>query len=209
MPTPRPARKHAWKPANLLAPVPAVLVSCGGTRDWKPNLITIAWIGSVCSDPVMLSISVRPERYSHEIIRATGEFVVNLPSVKLARAVDWCGMVSGRTTDKFAGAKLAPAAALQVACPIVNECPLNIECRVRQHVALGSHTLFIAEVLAVQVDSALVDAAGRLCLDRAGLLAFGHGEYFALGRSLGRFGFSVRRRKRKAAAPVQGRPSRR
>ncbi len=197
MPKPSPTRKQAWKPANLLAPIPAVLVSCGGTREWKPNLITIAWVGSVCSDPVMLSISVRPERYSHEIIATTGEFVVNLPSVRQARAVDWCGMVSGRTTDKFAGAKLAPAAALKVKCPIVGACPLNIECRVRKRMALGSHTLFLAEVLAVQVDSTLVDAKGRLCLDRAGLLAFGHGEYFALGRSLGRFGFSVRRRRGK------------
>lgn len=209
MPKPSPARKEAWKPANLLAPVPAVLVSCGGTREWRPNLITIAWIGSVCSDPVMLSIAVRPERYSYEIIAATGEFVVNLPSVRQARAVDWCGMVSGRSTEKFAGAKLSPAAALTVKCPIVAECPLNIECRVRKRVALGSHTLFLAEVLAVQVDSALVDAKGRLCLERAGLLAFGHGEYFALGQSLGRFGFSLRRRRRKPQAPVQRRPSRR
>lgn len=209
--TPKPAsgRKQIWKPANLLAPIPAVLVSCGGTRGWAPNIITIAWIGSVCSDPVMLSISVRPERHSHAIITETGEFVVNLPSVAQARAVDWCGMVSGRTADKFAGARLSPAAALRLSCPIVVECPLNIECRVRQRVALGSHTLFLAEVLAVQVDSTLVDAKGRLCLDRAGLLAFGHGEYFALGQSLGRFGFSVRRRRRKPQAPLQGRPSRR
>jgi flavin reductase (DIM6/NTAB) family NADH-FMN oxidoreductase RutF len=209
--TPKPSldRKQSWKPANLLAPVPAVLVSCGGTRGWAPNIITIAWVGSVCSDPVMLSISVRPERHSHAVIAETGEFVVNLPSVAQTRAVDWCGMVSGRTTDKFTAAKLTPAAARTVSCPIVVECPLNIECRVRTHMALGSHTLFLAEVLAVQVDAALVDARGRLCLERAGLLAFGHGEYFALGRSLGRFGFSVRRRRRKPQAPLQGRPSRR
>ncbi|MFO7709325.1 MAG: flavin reductase family protein [Desulfobacterales bacterium] len=209
MPKPHATRKQAWKPANLLAPIPAVLVSCGGDKGWEPNIITIAWVGSVCSDPVMLSIAVRPERHSHRIITATGEFVVNLPSVAQARAVDWCGMVSGRSKEKFAGAKLSPAAALTVKCPIVAECPLNIECRVRKRVALGSHTLFLAEVLAVQVDSALVDANGRLCLERAGLLAFGHGEYFALGQSLGRFGFSVRRRRRKPPAPVQGRPSRR
>lgn len=206
---PATGRKQSWKPANLLAPIPAVLVSCGGTPGWAPNIITIAWIGSVCSDPVMLSISVRPERYSHDIISATGEFVVNLPSAAQAHAVDWCGMVSGRTADKFAGANLSPAAALRLSCPIVAECPLNIECRVHQRVALGSHTLFLAKVLAVQVDSALVDAKGRLRLDRAGLLAFGHGEYFALGRRLGRFGFSVRRRRRKSMLPAHGRPSRR
>jgi flavin reductase (DIM6/NTAB) family NADH-FMN oxidoreductase RutF len=118
-------------------------------------------------------------------------------------------MISGRTTDKFAGAHLTPAKAQMVQCPIVSECPLNIECRVRTRVALGSHTLFLAEVLAVQVDSALVDAKGRLCLEQAHLLAFGHGEYFALGRSLGRFGFSVRRRRGQAQKPDQGGPSRR
>ncbi|MGD8959576.1 MAG: flavin reductase family protein [Desulfobacteraceae bacterium] len=195
---PGPTPKQAWKPGNLLAPIPAVLVSCGGLEGWQANLITIAWTGSVCSDPVMLSIAVRPERHSHAIIRATGEFVVNLPSVRQVRAVDWCGMVSGRSVDKFAATGLTPEAALVVRCAVVRECPLNIECRVREALTLGSHTLFLAEVLAVQVDPGLLDGKGRLCLERAGLLAFGHGEYFALGRSLGRFGFSVRRRGRRA-----------
>ncbi|MCU0585439.1 MAG: flavin reductase family protein [Desulfobacterales bacterium] len=158
----------------------------------------MAWTGSICSDPVMLSISVRPERHSHGLIAAAGEFVVNLPSVAQARAVDWCGMVSGRKADKFAETGLTPAAALAVGCPIVAECPVNIECRVRRRLELGSHTLFLAEVLAVQVDAALVDAKGRLRLEKAGLLAFAHGEYFTLGRSLGRFGFSVRKRRRNA-----------
>jgi flavin reductase (DIM6/NTAB) family NADH-FMN oxidoreductase RutF len=195
MPKRAPPQKLAWKAANLLAPVPAVLVSCGGTKDWKPNLITIAWTGSVCSDPVMLSISVRPERYSHEIIRKTLEFAVNVPSIKQATALDWCGMVSGRRFDKFAKTGLTPAPAIEVGCPVVRECPLNIECRVQKTLELGSHTLFLAEVAAVQVTDALVDPNGRLRLDKAGLLAFAHGEYFALGRSLGRFGFSVRKRK--------------
>ena len=198
MPRSRTLKKLAWKPANLLAPVPAVLVSCGGTKGTTANLITIAWTGSICSDPVMLSIAVRPERHSHGILTASGEFVVNLPSVAQARAVDRCGMVSGRTVDKFAETGLTPDAALAVGCPIVRECPVNIECRVRRTLELGSHTLFLAEVLAVQVDAALVDAKGRLRLEKAGLLAFAHGEYFALGRSLGRFGFSVRKRRRKA-----------
>ena len=143
--------KQSWKPGNVLSPVPAVLVSCGGTRGWKPNLITIAWAGNVCSEPPMLSISVRPERYSHEIIETTREFVVNVPSLRQAKAVDWCGVVSGRSVDKFAGAGLTPAPALKVGCPIVLECPLNIECRVRKSLKLGSHTLFVAEVVAVQV----------------------------------------------------------
>jgi flavin reductase (DIM6/NTAB) family NADH-FMN oxidoreductase RutF len=187
--------KHAWKPGNLLWPTPAVLVSCGGTGGFKPNLITIAWAGNVCSEPPLLSISVRPERHSHEIIDTTREFVVNVPSLGQAKAIDWCGVVSGRSEDKFTGAGLTPAPALKVDCPIVLDCPLNIECRVRKSLKLGSHTLFVAEVVAVQVTAALIDARGRLCLERGGLLAFAHGQYFALGRSIGRFGFSVQRRK--------------
>jgi flavin reductase (DIM6/NTAB) family NADH-FMN oxidoreductase RutF len=190
-------QKQSWKPGNMLAPVPAVLVSCGAAEGSTPNLITIAWAGSVCSDPPMLSISVRPERYSYDILQATREFVVNVPSVRQARATDWCGMVSGRRQDKFAATGLTPAPALKVKCPIVLECPLNIECRVQKALNLGSHTLFLAEVVAVQVHAGLVDAKGRLRVEDAGLLAFAHGEYFALGRSLGRFGFSVRKRRRK------------
>jgi flavin reductase (DIM6/NTAB) family NADH-FMN oxidoreductase RutF len=187
--------KQSWKPGNILSPVPAVLVSCGGTQGWKPNLITIAWTGNVCSDPPLLSISVRPERYSYDIIETTREFVVNVPSLRQAKAVDWCGVVSGRSEEKFAGAGLTPAAALKVRCPIVLECPLNIECRVRESLTLGSHTMFVAEVVAVQVSSALIDARGGLHLEKGGLLAFAHGRYFALGRCVGRFGFSVQKRK--------------
>jgi len=159
-------------------------------------MITIAWAGSVCSDPPMLSISVRPERYSHEIIQDTLEFVVNVPSLAQAKATDWCGMVSGRTVDKFSGTGLTPAAALKVGCPIVLECPLNIECRVQQSLNLGSHTMFVAEVIAVQVSSKLLDAKGLLRLEKGGLLAFAHGQYFALGRCLGRFGYSIQKRPR-------------
>ncbi len=194
----KPEEKHAWKPGNVLSPVPAVLVSCGGTQGWKPNLITIAWTGNVCSEPPMLSISVRPERYSYEIIETTREFVVNVPSLREARAVDWCGVVSGRSEEKFAGAGLTPAPALKVGCPIVLECPLNIECRVRESLKLGSHTMFVAEVLAVQVSAALIDATGRLRLEKGGLIAFAHGQYFALGRCIGRFGFSVQKRRGRA-----------
>jgi flavin reductase (DIM6/NTAB) family NADH-FMN oxidoreductase RutF len=189
-------QKQSWKPGNILSPVPAVLVSCGGTRGWKPNLITIAWAGNVCSEPPMLSISIRPERYSYEIIETTREFVVNVPSLRQAKAVDWCGVVSGRSEDKFAGAGLTPAAALKVQCPIVLECPLNIECRVQESMKLGSHTMFVAQVVAVQVSSELMDAKGRLLLEKGGLLAFAHGRYFALGRCVGRFGFSVQKRKK-------------
>ena len=188
--------KQSWKPGNVLWPVPVVLVSCGGTRDWKPNLITIAWAGSVCSDPPMLSISVRPERYSHAIIQATREFVVNIPSPRQAKVVDWCGTVSGRNVDKFTDTGLTPAKALKVQCPIITECLLNIECRVQKSLKLGSHTMFVAEVVAVQVSSTLLDTKGRLRLEKGSLLAFAHGQYFELGRSLGHFGFSVRKHPR-------------
>ena len=192
--------KTSWKPGNVLYPAPPVLVSCGGFQGWKENLITIAWAGNVCSDPPMLSISVRPERYSYEIIRTIGEFVVNVPSLKLARAVDWCGVVSGRDEDKFAGAGLTVQKALKVQAPIVSECPINIECIVKKSLELGSHTLFIAEVVAVQVSTGLMDGKGKFHIEKCGLLSFVHGQYFALGRRLGGFGFSVRKGIRKVKA---------
>jgi flavin reductase (DIM6/NTAB) family NADH-FMN oxidoreductase RutF len=190
-----PIEKRSWKPGNILSPAPPVLVSCGGMQEWKPNLITIAWAGNVCSDPPMLSISVRPERYSHEIIRTTREFVVNVPSIGQARAVDWCGVVSGRNEDKFAATGLTPSPSLKVRPPIVLECPINIECRVKKSLELGTHTMFVAEVVAVQVSAELLDKKGALRLDKCGLLAFAHGLYFVLGRRIGRFGFSVRKRR--------------
>ncbi|MCU0600599.1 MAG: flavin reductase family protein [Desulfobacterales bacterium] len=196
---PKPVEKKSFKPGNVLAPVPAVLVSCGGTHGFKPNLITIAWTGSICSDPPMLSIAVRPERYSYGIIQATQEFAVNIPSLAQAYATDWCGMKSGRNVDKFAETGLTPAQSSKVQCPIVLECPVNIECRVQQSLNLGSHTLFLAEVAAVQVSADLLDAKGKLRLEKAGLLAFAVGQYFALGRSLGRFGFSVKKSKKKGS----------
>jgi flavin reductase (DIM6/NTAB) family NADH-FMN oxidoreductase RutF len=193
---PKPSiKKQSWKPGNMLSPAPAVLVSCGGIKEWKPNLITVAWAGTVCTNPPMLSISVRPERYSYDIIRQTGEFVVNVPTAKQAKATDWCGVVSGREHDKFKKTGLTPAPALKVKCPVALECPVNIECRVTQTLNLGSHVMFIAEVVAVQVSSELIDAKGKLRLEKAGLIAFVHGEYFALGPYLGHFGFSIRKHK--------------
>jgi flavin reductase (DIM6/NTAB) family NADH-FMN oxidoreductase RutF len=185
--------KQSWKPGNVLSPLPVVLVSCGGTEQWQPNIITIAWTGSVCSDPPMLSISVRPERHSYEIIETTREFAVNVPSLSQAKTTDWCGMVSGRKVDKFAESGLTPAQALKVQCPIILECPINIECRVRQALPLGTHTMFLADVVAVQVTATLLDARGKFRLDKAGLLAYGLGQYFALGPVIGHFGFSVRK----------------
>jgi flavin reductase (DIM6/NTAB) family NADH-FMN oxidoreductase RutF len=198
--------KQSWKPGNMLSPVPAVLVSCGGTAGWEPNLITIAWAGSVCTNPPMLSISVRPERHSFNIIKQTGEFVVNLPTVDQAKATDWCGIVSGRDNNKFKKTGLTAAPSLNVRCPIVLECPVNIECRVKKILKLGSHTMFIAEVVGVQISDSLLDRKGKLCLEKAGLVAFMHGEYFELGPAIGHFGFSVRKKKpavKKAASKTR------
>lgn len=188
--------KQSWKPGNVLAPVPAVLVSCGGTKKWEPNLITIAWAGSICSDPPMLSISIRPERHSYDIISSTREFVVNVTTEKQVKDVDWCGMVSGRDVNKFERTRLTPAEALKVDCPIVLECPINIECRVQKFIKLGTHNMFLGEVIAVQVSSELLDSKGKFRLDKSNLLAFGLGEYFKMGPRVGKFGFSVRKRKR-------------
>ncbi len=187
--------KKSWKPGNVLSPVPAVMVSCGGSKGWKPNIITIAWTGSICSDPPMLSISVRPERYSYKILKTSKEFAVNVPSLRQARATDWCGMVSGRDIDKFEQTRLTPSAALNIKCPIILECPINIECRVRKTIDLGSHTLFLSEVVAVQVTESLLDSKGKLRLEKGGLLAYALGQYFALGRTIGRFGYSVRKKR--------------
>jgi flavin reductase (DIM6/NTAB) family NADH-FMN oxidoreductase RutF len=187
--------KQSWKPGNVLAPVPAVLVSSGGNKKWEQNLITIAWAGSICSDPPMLSISIRSERHSYDIISSTREFVVNVTTEKQAKAVDWCGMVSGRDVNKFERTKLTSARALKVNCPIVLECPINIECRVQKIIKLGTHNMFLAEVIAVQVSSELIDNKGKFRLDKSNLLAFGLGEYFKMGPRIGKFGFSVRKRK--------------
>lgn len=188
-------KKTLLKPSTLLAPLPVVLVSCrglAGTLLDKPNLITLAWAGVVCSDPPMVSVSIRKSRYSYEMIAQTKEFVINLVDQTLLRSTDYCGVKSGRDTDKFADCGLTPAAAkgLHIA-PAVAESPLSLSCRVRQILELGSHDCFIAEVIAVETDQKLLDRSNRLRLDKAGLVAFSHGEYFALGDVLGFFGFSV------------------
>ena len=184
--------KLLWKPGTLLAPVPPALVSCGTLE--KPNLLTVAWTGIVNTNPAMTYVSVRPERYSHGLISETGEFVVNLTTAALVRATDFCGVRSGRDLDKFSACGLTPEASGKVSAPSVAECPLSLECVVRQVLPLGSHDMFLAEIVAVGVDPSLVDRAGKLHLGSAGLAAYAHGEYFALGKCLGTFGFSVRKK---------------
>ena len=182
--------KEVWRPGNMLYPAPPVMVSCGREGE-TPNIITVAWAGTICSDPAMLSISVRKERYSYTILKETGEFVVNLTSKSLARACDWCGVRSGRDYDKFKEMHLTPLQSQKISAPGIAEAPVNIECKVKKVVELGSHDLFIAEVMCVTVDEKLMDDKGRLDLGKAKLVAYSHGEYFMLGEKLGKFGYSV------------------
>lgn len=193
--------KQNWKPGTVLYPLPAVLVSCGAVPE-EYNLLTVAWTGTVCSDPPMCYISVRPERHSYAIIRRTGEFVINLTTRSLARATDWCGVRSGRDYDKFREMGLTPLPAGEVAAPILAESPVNIECRVRQVIPLGTHDMFLAEVVAVQADERYIDpATGKFHFEKSDPIVYSHGEYFALGEALGHFGWSVRR---KPAGPKTG-----
>lgn len=187
--------KQNWKPGNMLYPVPAVMVSCKGKEQGaRPNIITLAWAGTVCSDPVMLSISVRPERYSHDIIEKSGEFVVNLVTEELTRACDWCGVKSGKDFDKFKEMKLSCFASDFMSTPAINESPVNIYCKVKDVYRLGSHDMFLAEVVGVTVDEAYMDENGRFDLEATRLIAYSHGEYFALGKKLGKFGYSVKKK---------------
>ncbi len=190
-------KKQQWKPGNMLYPLPAVMVSCAREGE-KPNIITLAWVGTVCSDPVMISISVRPERYSYDIIRETGEFVINLTTKELAYATDYCGVKSGRNVDKFAELHLTPgkAGTLKTA-PLIEESPVNLECRVTEVKELGSHHMFLAEVAAVDIDEAYLDENGKFRLNDTGLLAYSHGEYFTLGGKCGSFGYSVKKKRKK------------
>lgn len=185
--------KQSWKPGNMLYPVPAVLVSCRD-KNGNDNVLTVAWAGTICSDPAMLSISVRKERYSYNIIKESGEFVVNLTTKALVEATDYCGVRSGRDEDKFASMNLTKGEAEKINAPVILESPVNIECRVKQVLELGSHDMFIAEVVNVQVSDELLDENGSFKLQDANLLAYSHGEYYELGNKLGTFGFSVKKK---------------
>ncbi len=188
--------KLNWKPGNMLYPVPAVMVSCKAKeKDARPNIITLAWAGTVCSDPAMLSVSVRPERYSHDIMEKSGEFVVNLTTEVLTRACDWCGVCSGRDHDKFKEMKLTEYRSDFMETPAIAESPVNIYCTVKDILRLGSHDMFIARVEGVTVDEAYINEKGKFDLEATKLMAYSHGEYYALGRKLGKFGFSVQKKK--------------
>ena len=185
-------KKQEWRPGNMLYPVPAVMVSCQRENE-KPNIITVAWAGTICTNPPMLSISVRPERYSYEMIKSTKEFVVNLTTKDLVRACDYCGVTSGRDVDKFEKMKLTPIKLPNVSVPGIKESPVNIECRVKKIEELGSHTMFIADVVGVTVDDEYMDEKGKFNINDTGLVMYSHGEYFVMGEKLGKFGYSIKK----------------
>lgn len=185
--------KISWPAGTLLAPVPPALISSGTLEN--PNVMTAAWTGIVCSDPAMTYVSLRPSRYSHEIISKSGEFVINVPNLPLAKAVDFCGVKSGRNTDKFQACGITAAPSSRIKAPQVKEAPISLECKVRSITHYGTHDMFLADIVAVNVDDAYINKQGGLNLEKAGLLAYAHGFYYTLGRQLGKFGFSVEKAK--------------
>ena len=186
--------KRSMKPGNMVYPVPAALISVRG-KDGKTNLMTAAWVGTVCSDPPMVYVSIRKSRATHQMILDTGEYVVNLTTEAIAKATDLCGVISGRDGDKWKKSGLTEEPASVVAAPLVKESPVSIECKVTQVLELGSHDMFLAKVVAVSADETLFDEKDRLDLSRAGLIAYSHGEYQALGKKLGSFGYAVRKKR--------------
>lgn len=189
-------QKRNWKPGTLIYPLPAVIVSCGHTKD-SMNLITIAWTGTVNSNPPMCYISVRKERHSYQIIKDTGDFVINLTTERMVKATDWCGVRSGRDYNKFEEMKLTPGKSEVVGAPIIVESPLNIECKVKDIIPLGSHDMFLSEVVNIKASEDFFDDKGAFHLDKANLITYSHGQYYNLGKKLGKFGFSVQKTKKK------------
>ncbi len=186
--------RQNWNGSTLLAPVPPCMVSCGDME--SSNIITVAWTGILNSHPPKTYISVRPQRHSYQLLKQTGEFVINLPPASLARTVDFCGIYTGAKVDKFKKCSLTGIASKTVSAPTIAECPISLECRVCDVVPLGSHDMFVADILSVSVDERLLDEKGKLCIERANLCAFAHGEYYTLGKKLGKFGFSTDKRKK-------------
>lgn len=181
--------KQHWKPSTLLSPLPPALISCGTVE--KPNVMTAAWTGIIASDPAMTYVSIRKERYSHKIISETKQFVINLPTLDLADITDWCGVKSGAKEDKFAATGLTAEKCEHITAPAIAQSPLSMECKVVDIRSFGSHDMFIAEIVGVNVDEKYIDEDGRLSLEKAGLLAYVHGFYYTLGRKLGKYGYSV------------------
>lgn len=187
--------KVTWKPGTFLYPLPAVMVSCGTME--KSNIITIAWTGILNTNPATVYISVRPTRYSYQLIKQSGEFVINLTTKNLARVTDWCGVKTGEKVDKFKEMKLHKEKANFVKCPMIQESPVSVECKVKEIQELGSHHMFIAEVLAINVDEKYIDEKGAFDIAKCDLMAYSNGHYYTLGKKIGRFGFSVQKKKKR------------
>lgn len=183
-----------WKPGTFIYPLPAVMVSCGNME--TSNIITVAWTGIINTNPAMCYISVRPERYSYHLIKENGEFVINLTNEKLAYATDWCGVKSGANVDKFKEMHLTKEKAKYIKCPIIKESPVAIECRVKEIKELGSHHMFVAEVLAIDADNQYIDENGTFDITKCNLISYANGKYFSLGRPIGKFGYSVQKKKK-------------
>jgi len=181
--------KKMQKPSEALYPTPVIMATCVD-KGGKPNIITLAWVGVVCSKPPMIGIGIRPSRYSYKLINETEDFVINIPTEDLAKETDYCGMVSGRDTDKFKDTGLNAKPSSKIKSPLIDECPMNIECKLRQKVDLGTHVLFIGEVLAVHVDESIINENGKIDFSLAKPIVFNHGEYWNIGEMVGSFGFS-------------------
>lgn len=186
--------KVQWKAGTFIYPIPAVMVSCGTME--KSNIMTVAWTGILNTNPAMCYISVRPERYSHDMIKENGEFVINLTTEKLARATDWCGVRSGRDYDKFKEMKLTKEKGNFVKAPLIKESPVSVECRVKEIIPLGSHDMFVAEVLSIDADEKYIDEKGAFDISKCNLMAYANGGYYPLGKKIGKFGFSVQKKKK-------------
>ena len=193
--------KITWRGGALIAPVPPAMISCGTMEE--SNIITVAWTGILNTHPPRVSVASRPTRHSYGIIKERGEFVINLTPARLIRECDYCGIYTGAKVDKFAKTGLHKTPATAVAAPLIEECPLALECKVLDIIPQGTHDLFLAEIVAVDADESVLDESGKLCLDRAGLAAFAHGEYFALGEKIGKFGFSAAKKGKEGKAPVK------
>ena len=189
--------KQIWKPGNMVYPLPVVMVSCK-EEGKAPNIITVAWTGTICTNPAMVYISVRPERYSYDIIKNSGEFVINLTTEKLAYATDYCGVKSGRDIDKFKETGLTAIMGSLTQAPMIKESPVNIECVVEQVLSLGSHDMFVAKVVSVQVEEDYMDEKGKFHLSAANPIVYSHGEYYNLGKQIGTFGYSVKKTDKKS-----------
>lgn len=187
--------KVSWKGGTLLAPLPAVMVTCGDME--KSNIITIGWTGIVNTHPPMTYVSIRPSRHSYGIIKEKGEFAINLVTAEMVKKADYCGIYTGKKVDKFAKCGLTKQESKELACPIISESPMALECKVKDVIPLGTHDMFLAEIVGIDVDESLLDKDGKLCLDRVKLTAYAHGEYFELGKKIGKFGFSVKTKKKK------------